>query len=271
MSPAEIAAGALGTSVANVRGVEQIQHGLTNRNWLVHFDSRALIVRLSDDNEAALQIDRRSEDIILRAVAVAGIGPAVLINDPFRRILVTEYLGDAWSCSDASVAGNVARLAALLRKLHGLTIREDVRVVDFGASVDGYLATLREYGAPTALGSDAMRKRAQVCAAALRAGARTCLCHNDLHHLNIVDDRIRLYLIDWEYAGNGEPFFDLASVCVYHGYHAAARRDLLASYHDIITGVAAQERLEHACWLFEYVRDLWFAVREVSTPPVNVT
>ena len=47
-------------------------------------------------------------------------------------------------------------------------------------------------------------------------------CHNDVHHLNVVGgDELRL--IDWEYAGAGEPLFDLASVCVYHGYDRTRR------------------------------------------------
>ena len=93
----------------------------------------------------------------------------------------------------------------------------------------------------------------------LRAASIPCLCHNDVHHLNVVG-RGEPMLIDWEYAGSGDPAFDLASVCVYHRYGPAQRSLLLDAYGAAGRGVDA-ERLERACWIFEYVRDLWTAVR----------
>lgn len=38
------------------------------------------------------------------------------------------------------------------------------------------------------------------------------LCHNDLLAGNILDAGDRLWLVDWEYAGIGNPLFDLANV-----------------------------------------------------------
>jgi thiamine kinase len=87
------------------------------------------------------------------------------------------------------------------------------------------------------------------------------LCHNDVHHLNLVDDG-RLWLIDWEYAGQGDPYFDLASFCCYHTLSNSARRELLRTYLGQDNN-AAVERLQRMCWVFNYIRDLWFAVREM--------
>ena len=263
MSPAEIAAAALHASSFDVVSVEEIKHGLTNRSWLVHLrthvGTQAVVVRVSADTEQTLQIDRHSEDLILRAVAAAGIGAPVLVNDPVERLLVTRYLGPTWTSADACRAPNVVRLAVVLGNLHGLSVPNGVRSVDLAASVDGYLSTLNERGVETPLRTDSLRKRAHGCAATLSAGTIGRLCHNDVHHLNVVDDG-SLHLIDWEYAGAGTPYFDLASVCVYHSYDAGMRRDLLTAYAS--DGDARSiERLELACWLFEYIRDLWFAVR----------
>ena len=35
-------------------------------------------------------------------------------------------------------------------------------------------------------------------------------CHNDLLNANFIDDGARIRIVDWEYAGMGDPFFDLA-------------------------------------------------------------
>ena len=88
------------------------------------------------------------------------------------------------------------------------------------------------------------------------------LCHNDLHHLNIIDHDGRLWLVDWEYGGRGDPLFDLAS-CICQG--AAARSAvaaLLSGYGEPLPGSASE--LEDACWAFDYVRLLWYLAQGTS-------
>ncbi|AMN45987.1 hypothetical protein ACG33_02440 [Steroidobacter denitrificans] len=266
IAPAVLAAAqVLGLEAAAITSVTDIKHGLTNRSWLVRADGEALVVRLSDAAEDALQIDRASEARILSAVAAAGIGPGVLHCDPDRHILVTRYLGPTWSFEAAGDERNIERLAVLLRRLHRLTPPASVRRVDLTATVEGYWRTLDEHAAD-APALHSLRSRARQVAGCLDRDAIACLCHNDVHHLNIVEvpggDTLRL--IDWEYAGIGEPMFDLAAACVYHRHDRARRQRLLAAYLDGVEP-AAWHRLELACWLFEYVRELWTAVRELAS------
>ncbi len=55
-------------------------------------------------------------------------------------------------------------------------------------------------------------------------------CHNDLLNANFIDDGERLVIVDWEYAGMGDPFFDLANFSINHDLDAEARAVLLAAY-----------------------------------------
>lgn len=245
--------------------VQAIKHGLTNRSWLVSGQSDRFVVRLSEASPEELQIDRDSEAIVLHAVARAGIGPEVLRCDPRHGILITRYLVPTWSGQDAQSPGNIERLAELLRRLHALAVPAGVRMVDLASTVRGYVRTLHERGIRSSLKSPALRERADTTARALRKGSTPCLCHNDVHHLNIVEGDDDLKLIDWEYAGVGEPLFDLASVCVYHRYERSQRERLLTAYAASSDAISWQ-RLESACWLFEYVRDLWLVVRSISAP-----
>lgn len=240
--------------------VEAIKHGLTNRSWLVTTDKSRFVVRLSDESAQELQIDRDSEAVVLQVVARAGIGPEVIRCDPQHGILVTRFLGPTWSERDAQSVDNVDRLGKLLRGLHELEVPVGVRKVDLASTADGYVRTLLERGTHSALTSQELRERADKTARELSKGSIPCLCHNDVHHLNIVDSVDGLKLIDWEYAGVGEPLFDLASVCVYHSYQRSQRERLSSAYAASSAAVSWQ-RLELACWLFEYIRDLWMAVR----------
>jgi thiamine kinase-like enzyme len=39
----------------------------------------------------------------------------------------------------------------------------------------------------------------------------TVPCHNDLLPANVLDDGRRLWIVDYEYAGNGDPWFELGN------------------------------------------------------------
>jgi thiamine kinase-like enzyme len=90
------------------------------------------------------------------------------------------------------------------------------------------------------------------------------LCHNDLHHLNILDDGKRLWIVDWEYGGCGDPLFDLASFLCQHESTHEERHVLLSAY----AGDAAVpiELVEAACRAFDYVQWLWYRLRGASEP-----
>ncbi|HKS58570.1 MAG TPA: choline/ethanolamine kinase family protein [Steroidobacteraceae bacterium] len=259
-APAEVAAVALELGAGRIYDIEPIKHGLTNRSWLVSTDSDRFVVRISDVGAAEeLQIDRNSEALVLQHVARAGIGPQILRCDPAAGILVTRYLGATWTEQDTQSDYNIGRLAGVLRRLHSLDIPAGVRAVDLAATVNGYIRTLLERGTHSRLALPALRDCADETASQLRQDSTPRLCHNDVHHLNIVgSDPVRL--IDWEYAGVGEPLFDLAAVCVYHRYRKPQRERLLMAYGEPSSAINWQ-RLELACWLFDYIRDLWTAVR----------
>jgi thiamine kinase len=259
-APAQVVGVALDLGTGRIRDIEPIKHGLTNRSWLVTTDGDRFVVRISDVGSAGeLQIDRDSEAVVLQHVARAGIGPQILRCDPARGVLVTRYLGATWTELDAQSDVNIDRLAGLLCRLHAPDVPVGVRTVDLASTVHGYVRTLEERGTHSGLISPPLRDRAEASAMELRKGSTSCLCHNDVHHLNIVGgDPVRL--IDWEYAGVGEPLFDLASVCVYHSYSKTQRARLLTACGRPSAAVSLQ-RLELACWLFGYIRDLWMAVR----------
>lgn len=256
----ELAAQTLGVTAEAVLSCEPIKHGLTNESWLVRTKQDDVVVRISNAAEQALQIDRQSEASVLAAVDAAGIGPEVIVCDPARRLLVTRYLGGTWSEADAVQAQNIQRLGQLFRRLHRVPPPTGVRRVELSDTLEGYFRTLQERGLQPALITKSLRERALQVALKLRENSAATLCHNDVHHLNITDDG-KLRLIDWEYAGIGQRLFDLASVCVYHKYDKLQREQLLSAYTSL-SELTTWHRLELACWLFDYVRDLWMAVRE---------
>jgi thiamine kinase len=255
MYPHDLVARALGVNADAIVSIDPIKHGLTNESWLVRTGNDALVVRVSNRQWTSLQIDRAAESVVLDTVAAAGIGPEIVARDLHHGWLVTRYLGPTCTESQMSEDGLIRRLGNLFRSLHSLRAPEGIRVIHLPAVIDGYLETLDTLDRTSALTSSEMRGRGLALAGEIASSASPCLCHNDVHHLNLVDGE-PLRLIDWEYAGAGEAFFDLASVCVYHEYSLRQRSQLLEAY-----AVTDTERLAKCCWLFEYIRELWLEVR----------
>jgi thiamine kinase len=263
MDPLTIAAECLREERGTLAAPERIKNGLTNESWLVRGAQDTVVVRLSNHKTYALQINRTSEAQVLQAVAAAGIGAPVLLCAPDRHVLVTRYVsGRAWASRDVRTLANLQRIADVLRKLHALPVPQGVQALDLMESVRGYWNTLLERGLAAKAGTPKMRERARENIADLAADIVPCLCHNDVHHLNIIDAG-RVWLIDWEYAAVGDPYFDLASVCCYHELSDDLRRCLLRAYWGYYSAESF-DRLQRMCWVFNYIRDLWFAVREME-------
>jgi thiamine kinase-like enzyme len=101
----------------------------------------------------------------------------------------------------------------------------------------------------------------------LGPGRTIALCHHDIHAQNIVTDRAdRLWLVDWEYAGSGDPVFDLAS-CASQLELSAASTGLLCDEYIRAGGTVELDRLELARWTFDYVQWLWYLGLAASSAP----
>jgi thiamine kinase len=263
MSPAQIAAAVLRVNETEIASVEAIKHGLTNDSWVVNAANASVVVRISSADERALQIDRANEALVLAAVEQAGLGPEVLLCDPARRVLVTRLAGRVWSLSEATAERSIDSIAQMLARLHSMLVPQGISSVDLSVAVSGYQQTLEARGENMGPTAQSLSRRALEIAHLLTAVSRPVLCHNDVHHLNIVESSTGVRLIDWEYAGVGEPLFDLASACVYHSYDKTQRERLLRA-HSPDADHTDWHRLELACWLFEYIRELWMRVRQAE-------
>lgn len=263
--PLAIAARVLAVPEAQLQA-ERIKGGLTNESWCVSVvgqPERAVVVRLSNTNEAQLQLNRHSEAVVLKRVEAAGIGAPVLLCEPDQHVLVTRrVLASVPEASHLQQPAFIQAIAGLLRTLHALSLPEklqsQIQQVDLLHFLHGYWHSLEQAGVPI---TAAEREHATgIARESAQVGSR-CLCHNDVHHLNLLGDANRLWLLDWEYAGIGDPLFDLAAVCVYHDFDSSRRDELLVAYRGEWSFAEAQ-RLARMCWLFDYIRTLWLRVRE---------
>jgi len=228
--------------------------GLSNHAWIAHDAGVRYFVRLSPPGAGRLGVDRDAECSLLAVVAAAGLAPEVIRCDPARRLLVTRGLeGRPWQREEAIAPRNIALLAQALRRLHARPVPSGTHNVDFAVQARHLAAHCTE-ASPA---NDAMRESAGQALAVLNSHSRAAtLCHNDLHYLNLIEEGGRLWLVDWEYGGAGDPLFDLASFLCQHDCGDLERALLLEAYGEHPWLHA--DSLAAACRLFDYVQWLWY-------------
>jgi thiamine kinase len=241
----------------------RIAGSLSNFAWQVSLPGQDRFVRYARAGNELLGADLRAEGEILHLVAAAGIAPPVVRCDPPARLLVTQWIASAQV--DLSAEGRdrtLQQVAATLRRLHQLTPPPGMRVVDFAVQARQLEAAL-----PAAAARPALAACAAEVLSHLGPGQVQALCHHDVHAQNMVlDPAARLWLVDWEYAGLGDPLFDLASCASQLELPASGAR-LLCDEYIRSGGTVEWDNLHLARWVFDYVQWLWYRGLLASTAP----
>jgi len=190
--------------------VSTLSDGPTNSTYLVKQGDQLCVLRLDKPFAGELGLDRTAEHDIIEATSLAGIGGRPLHFYAENGISLRQYLpGRCWHAADLRDIQNLKRLASRLRDLHAMP--------PIGNSFEPGREA-RRYARH--LGTNEARQladAANLLLAELRYDqARECLCHNDLVAENIVEGSEGLWLIDWEFAGLGDPWFDIAQVIEHH-------------------------------------------------------
>jgi len=234
----------------------RLQGGFSNHAWRVDVPGEAWFARLGAADAEALGVDRASECALLAAVGSAGLAPAVLACVSAGRLLVTRYVGARpWQADEVADHRNLERMAALLRRLHDLPVPDAVASVNWSAQARRLASSLTEAPGDAGIHGRAADVFARLAA---RAFAPT-LCHHDLHHLNVLDDGSRLWLVDWEYGGRGDPLIDVAGFLSMNGLGPAAADTFLEAYGRLAP--LDRQQLAAARWAFDYVQWLWYRLR----------
>jgi aminoglycoside phosphotransferase (APT) family kinase protein len=227
-----------------------LEGGITNRNFRLRWGGRDCVLRCPGKDTALLGIDRRTEWAATRAAAAAGVGPEPIAFDPGLGCLVTAFI-DGRPVEAGELRARIPELVAALQAIHAGPPLPSV--FDPFAVVADYarIAAARGGAIPPEVAELAP------AAAAIRAELGgpehgPVPCHNDLLTANLLDDGKRLRIVDWEYAGMGDPYFELANLAVKNGFGETDEAALLEGYW----GAATPER-RRALRLMRVMASYW--------------
>jgi thiamine kinase-like enzyme len=198
-------------SGASDMSVEALSGGLTNVNYLLTVDGERFVVRVAGQNTSVLGIDREREAAAVHHASFAGIAPETVAFLLPEGHSVSRFLDGARpvTIEDARTDAYLQRIARRLRDIHEL----DPIAGEFDpyGDIERWLVVADERGVPRSSRLDALLERVdRVRLERSVALDELVLCHNDSYYQNVLDDG-SLWVIDWEYAGMGDPFFDLAA------------------------------------------------------------
>jgi thiamine kinase-like enzyme len=208
--------------------------------------AETLVLRVGGKDTELLGIDRDHEHQAALRAAELGIGPEVVRFE--NGCLVTRFVEGRVGEPDPAAVG------ALLCRLH--SSRPIAARFDAFRVVEIYAKTALAYGvAIPPEYDDACREAVRIEAA--RAGVPVVPCHNDLLALNFIDDGRRTWIVDWEYAGMGDAYFDLANFAVNNELDEDGERALLAAY-----GGGEPEALTVMRFMSDFREAMWGVVQQ---------
>jgi thiamine kinase-like enzyme len=237
-----------------VGGVEPLTGGITNRNYHVNFGGTDYVVRLPGKDTDLLGIDRESERIATKSAAELGIGPSVAAMLERPPCLVTSYItGRVMSSEELRDRDTIAEVARALRSFHtsGTSLPVAFDALDIA---ERYAESAGHFGIGLPDGFEAARDRARAVKSAVadHPDHAPVSCHDDLLTANFMHDGEKVQIIDWEYAGMGDRFFDLGNFAVNNDFDDEDEELLLDAYFD----ETPDDRRRATLKLFRFMSDL---------------
>jgi thiamine kinase-like enzyme len=245
--------------------------GLTNLNHLVTCGPDRYVLRIPGQGTSDY-IDRRAEEVATRSAAAAGVNASVVFFDPADGLMVTAFVPGARTMSAEGFRddlGAVARAGVAFRRLHttAASFPADFRLFPM---IDEYLDLLRGRGARLPDGYDDAQRTAEGARRALESRPVALVpSHCDPLCENFLDDGSRMWLIDYEYAGNNDPMWDLADLSVEGGFDGEQTGVLMRAYlgGEPSPGQAGRVVLYQA--LCDLLWTLWGVIQHVDGNPAE--
>jgi len=234
---------------------EPLGGGITNHNFTVYVNDEKYVMRIPGAG-TDIFIDRDNELECSIEAGKTGVTPRVLHHLKPENISVVQFIQGKTLTTDEITGSNtlIKRIVYAIRVIHEKATF--TKRFDPFQTIRDYMGYVGEYDAPLPDDFDRMISIAgEIETAMKRNRPDDVACHNDYLSENFLDDGNQIWIIDWEYGGRGDPYFDLGDFAVEHPFSAEQEELIIREY----CGELKEDRL-YRMLLYKIISDLWWSV-----------
>jgi len=210
-----------------------LNKGLTNINTLAKVAGKWVVVHQPREDAASI-VYFHHEAAALELIKDAELDKETLYFNPDTGIKITEYIEDFQIYDEYTGTDKLVRTALLMKKLHSLKHCIGYRFDPIGR-YNQYFNKIKHPIYDLDFARDCITDAAAV-------QRPLTLCHNDWVSGNIGFSAKRDYLIDFEYAGDNDPLFDIMSFFTENKITDVKERELFYTSYFSRTPTADERR-----------------------------
>jgi len=244
--------------------------GLTNRNYRISCDHGTYVLRIAGEGTGDY-IDRGTEFHNATIASNAGVNAEIVHFDVASGTMICRYIDNAVTLDinelrDLEV---VKRTGRAFRELHSCGTDFKGRFELF-EQIDQYLKVLQDLKAELPDGYQEVQKDAEEVRAALSLHTLPAApCHCDPMVENCIDNGQRVYIIDFEYAGNNDPMWDLGDLSVEGDFTVEQDRALMSAYFGHQPAAFDVGRMVMYKAMCDLLWTLWGVVQHANNNPAD--
>ena len=196
---------------------------------------------------------------------VLGVAPPVAAALDEPAAIVTEFVtGAGMEPEDLREPSTLRQIGASLARIHdGAASPDPCNVFDSFRIVETYAATARGRGATIPEAFEEAHATAKRLEDAFSGPEHDPVpCHNDLLAANFIrGENDHIWIVDWEYAGMGDRYFDLANFAVNNELDPSDEHALLEAYFGQTPQAAQLASLALMKFMSDFREAMWGVVQ----------
>jgi thiamine kinase-like enzyme len=222
--------------------------GFNNISYLLETANKSYIIRVFKSNES-VNISREFEFKTQKKAYKQNIAPKpIFLNGEF---MIYEYSKGIHKSKLKK--SNIKTLAKQIKKLHKIKVK--AKTYNLKSDLSNYKTYLKDKESKKLINQSikSLKKLKKF-------KKHLVLTHHDLNPKNIIFNKNKIKIIDWEYAGVNDRFFDLASICIEFNLNKKEEKLFLDNYLKK-SNITQYLKLKHFKIIYKNLCALWFKKR----------
>lgn len=194
----------LNVETKDVKIIKQLLGGMSHHTYKVEVNNQYYVIRLIGD-DGNLFVDRKEENENIKRIANLGLNNETVYFDTKSGTKLAKYV-EGKVLTEVRAEDHLKAVAAAFKTLHNSGIN--------AFKPYGLITRLTKYESFNDKQTDQYLELKTLWLELYYkyyANRKLVFCHNDAQLSNLVINNNKVYMLDWEYAGDNDPFYDIAS------------------------------------------------------------